>query len=232
MTKTSHILIAALAALAWSTSLHAQTMSFSSAKRVLKEIDAANPVERYCGCRYEAGQADITACGADAAKWRNRLRRIEYEHVVPAADFGRQRACWRSAPEGTSPRDHCRRADETFKAMEGDPFNLHPALGTLNAHRSDYRYGEVQGEPREFGRCDFEMSAPGSGRFIEPPEDFKGDAARVYFYFEARYGHRIGRSQRRLFEAWDKQDPVSEWERTRARMIFERTGMKNSILND
>ncbi len=38
-----------------------------------------------------------------------------------------------------------------LKAMEADLQNLRPAVGELNAHRSDSPYGEIGGEPRECG---------------------------------------------------------------------------------
>lgn len=40
----------------------------------------------------------------------------------------------------------------------------------------------------------------------------KGDVARVNFYFESKGYIKISKTQRRLFLAWDKLDPVSEYE--------------------
>lgn len=194
-------------------------MDFSEAKKVLRKIDRQHPVDYYCACRFDprSQQVDVGSCGVDSPVHADRTRRIEYEHVVPASSFGRQRPCWRNAPAGVSGREHCRETDPVFRAMEGDMFNLVPAVGSLNAVRSDLNYGEIAGEARQFGQCDFEIDR--ATRRIEPPEEVKGDIARINFYFERRYGMRLSPQQRRLFEAWSRMDPPSEWEIERTRQI-------------
>lgn len=204
-------------------------MDFSEGKRVMYRVHAAMPVEIYCGCQF-TGSAVNATCPVATNAHRDRLGRIEAEHIVPAADFGRQRACWRTPPPGMSGRENCRETDAVFREMEGDPMNLYPSIGALNAIRSDYRYGEVQGEAREFGACDFEIAGEGRGRFVEPPEAVKGLVARTYFYMEAVYGLRVGDSQRRLLEAWSRSHPPSQWEYTRARAIEQYTGRRNPVL--
>lgn len=77
--------------------------------------------------------------------------------------------------------------------------------------------GMIAGEPRKFGACDVEIEDPK----IEPAPSIRGDIARTYFYMDKAYpGHGIvsGRN-RKLFEAWDREDPVDAWERERARRI-------------
>lgn len=185
----------------------------------------------YCGCAFDQSKRVSPNCGVKSDTYANRIGRIEWEHVVPVSDFGRQlfRSCYNDSPSGTSGRQHCRDTDPEFARAEGDPWNLIPAIGTLNAVRSNYRFGEVPGEPRAFGVCDFEISEDGAGRFVEVPESVKGDVARAYNYMSWRYGYRIGRSQKSLLEAWAALDPVDEWERIRAQRIFEVTGMPNPI---
>ena len=104
--------------------------------------------------------------------------------------------------------------------------NLQPAVGELNADRSNYHYGIIPGEPREYGACDFEVE----GKLAEPKEDIRGDIARTYFYMEDTYGVRISDKQRKLFEVWNRQDPVSEWERIRAERIEKIQGNKNKFI--
>jgi deoxyribonuclease-1 len=40
----------------------------------------------------------------------------------------------------------------------------------------------------------------------------------------------ISRQDRKLFEAWDTEDPVDDWERERARRIEQRQGNKNPFV--
>jgi len=57
----------------------------------------------------------------------------------------------------------------------------------------------------------------------------RGDVARIYFYMEDRYGLKISRKQRQLFEAWSKQDPIDQWEKERANRIELIQGTKFTL---
>lgn len=203
---------------------------FRSAKALLEEyVHFDYRVDQYCGCRYDSKKQLAPGCPLRTSVYENRADRIEYEHVVPASDFGRQRACWRSPPPDQSGREHCREVDEQFRLMEADPHNLIPVIGTLNALRSNYRFGMVASESEEsrISGCPYKIASDGAGRFIEPPDAVKGKIARIYLYMEDRYEFKIGRSQRRVIEAWHRQFPVSQWEIARNRRLFRVTGVEN-----
>ena len=86
----------------------------------------------------------------------------------------------------------------------------------------------IPGEARAFGPCDLEIE----DRKIEPRPDIRGDIARTYFYMHAAYPGRgiISERNRKLFEAWDTEDPVDERERERVRRIEQRQGNKNPFV--
>lgn len=194
----------------------------------------------YCNCEfsYELVDKSIKAlvnqesCGYIPRKNVNRGRYIEWEHVVPAWVFGHTRKCWReelcidSKGNRYKGRKCCEKIDDVFKAMEADMYNLYPAVGELNADRNNFRYGIIYGEERKYGACDFEVK----DKVAEPKEDIRGDIARTYFYMEDTYGVRISDKQRKLFQVWDNQDPVSEWERIRADRIEAIQGNKNKFI--
>ncbi|MNR54578.1 Extracellular deoxyribonuclease precursor [compost metagenome] len=48
-----------------------------------------------------------------------------------------------------------------------------------------------------------------------PPERTRGAAARIYLYMADRYRLRLSKLDRRVYEAWNRQYPISEWERWR-----------------
>lgn len=138
---------------------------FATAKRYLAErVFYDRRTDYYCGCAYsEDLEVDPSTCGYEPRRDNRRAWRIEVEHVVPAARFGQHRACWSGETcDGQRGRACCSRpvergGDEEFRAMVGDLRNLVPVVGELNADRSARPYGEVEGEPREFGACDFEV---------------------------------------------------------------------------
>jgi len=101
--------------------------------------------------------------------------------------------------------------------MEADLMNLVPAIGEINGNRSNYSFSMLEGEPRVYGACDFEVDF--KARKAEPAPEVRGDIARIYWYMRDTYGFQISKKQQRLFEAWSKLDPVSEWEELRKKRI-------------
>lgn len=209
--------------------------SFNSAKKILSKqlYQDADRITFYCGCDFneqaipdKPGRTRLApvadSCGLQPRKNANRSARIEWEHVMPAWEFGHQLQCWQ---EGG--RKNCRK-DPVFKQMESDLYNLVPAVGELNGDRSNFRFGMIAGEPRAYGQCDFEVDF--KARVAEPPEAVRGDIARTYFYMANRYGVRIGRKQQQLFQAWSSLDPVDEAERARARRIEAIQGHPNPFV--
>ena len=200
-----------------------------------------SPVENYCGCAFRRDQSVDAACGYGAPQ------RIRWEPVVPPSRFGVYRPCWkqwakRSADddddEATADdalaRSKCAATDEEFRAMEADLYNYHPALAALSERRNGHPFAQVHGEPREFGRCDFEtQSDMGKSLKVEPPPEVMGDLARVYLYMAARYGKgrdwkiKLSREQRQLYEKWSEADPVDDRERLHACRIAAIQGWDN-----
>ncbi|HYX39597.1 MAG TPA: endonuclease [Oligoflexus sp.] len=202
---------------------------FDEAKGILRKIYPRG-VEIYCGCPYDLERKDriyTAACGYKGQGARS--KRIEWEHVVPASVFGQRFAEWKNGHPSCENRGknakgrNCARAtSDVFARMEADLYNLLPSLGELNGARSNYPFGGIGGEPREFGRCDFEVQH----RVAEPRKEIRGDLARIYFYMDARYpGFEIvHRRNEGLLNAWDRDDPMDDNERQRVRRIAEIQG--------
>jgi deoxyribonuclease-1 len=86
----------------------------------------------------------------------------------------------------------------------------------------------ISGEAHAFGRCDLEIE----DQKIEPRPAIRGDIARSYFYMNAAYPERgiVSAKNQKLFEAWDKEDPVDAWECERVRRIEQLQGNKNPFV--
>lgn len=213
--------------------------SFSKAKKILhKKVHSAHRVTFYAGCAYNIKKrVDWTSCGLTPRKQPKRAARVEWEHIMPAWEFGHQLQCWHSSTytngkgveKKISARKNCIKTEPAFVRMESDMHNLRPAVGELNGDRSNYRYGMVNGEPREYGEnIDFEVDF--KQRVAEPAPNVRGDIARTYFYMAKEYGVRIGKKQMRLFTTWNKQDPVDTWELKRMCKIAGLQGNENSYV--
>tara|TARA_B100000809_G_C15067878_1_gene504855 strand:+ start:152 stop:808 length:657 start_codon:yes stop_codon:yes gene_type:complete len=190
--------------------------TFSTAKKVAAGIYADHQTSFYCGCDYsKVGKKlvpDHKSCGYSPRKEVKRSARIEWEHVVPAWAFGHQLQCWQ---EGG--RKNCKKNNPQFKLMEADLMNLVPAVGEINGNRSNYSFAMLEGEPRVYGACDFEVDF--KARKAEPAPEVRGDIARIYFYMQEKYGMHISKKQMQLFLAWDRQGPIDDWEREKLARI-------------
>ncbi len=201
--------------------------SFSEAKKIAAKIYYDQSETFYCGCGFQGKEVDATSCGYQPRKNAKRGERIEWEHVVPAHAFGHTRQCWREAictnskGESYKGRKCCRKVDPIFREMEADLNNLVPAVGELNGDRGNFSFSMIEGEPRVYGACDFEVDF--KARKAEPRPEVRGDIARIYFYMRDTYGIPISGKQQKLFEVWDRMDPISNWEIERQRRIIEAT---------
>ncbi|HTV24877.1 MAG TPA: endonuclease [Polyangiaceae bacterium] len=209
--------------------------SFSHAKRIARGIYRDHRVTLYCQCEYDRrAEVSSEACGYVPRHAGTRSERVEWEHLVAAYEFGAQRACWRDAPcsdrrgRRFGGRRCCRERDPEFRRMEADLMNLSPEIGELNADRSNFRFGEVAGEAREYGACDFEIDREHDT--VEPAESVRGDVARAYLYMHDTYGQAalpLAPDAVARFEAWHRADPPSEWERIRNARIAAIQGVSN-----
>lgn len=211
--------------------------SFSQAKKMLeREVYYDHRVTLYCGASFDAKKNIQLPDGFATPKHEKRAKRIEWEHVVPAENFGRFFKEWREGDEACvdnkgrpfKGRRCAEKANLQFRYMQADMYNLYPAIGAVNALRSNYNYGLLPGVPNTFGSCEMKIA----DRRAEPPERARGQIARSTLYMAAEYApqYRISRQQRQLMEAWDRQYPVDQWECTRAKRIEKLQGNENKFV--
>lgn len=182
----------------------------------------------YCGCDWNwvgrsGGRVDHKSCGYQTRAIPNRAARTEVEHITPASWLGSQRQCWQKGG-----RKNCNATDPVFNRMEADTHNLEISVGEVNADRSAYRFGMLPNAPAQHGQCasrvDFKQ------RVFEPRDEAKGLVARVNFYMADFYDLKMSEQQQKLFMAWDKQFPVTAWERERDRRNAKIMGHNNPFV--
>jgi len=232
----SIVLSAGVAAAAERPRGNVTNQSFSVTKKILwRSVYHDYPVTFYCGATFDHKRI-VRFNGYVPKRPGNRARRLEWEHVVPAHAFGQSFAAWRRGDRACvdrkgkpyKGRNCARKASVDFRRMAADMYNLVPAIGELNGLRSNYRFAMIPGEKREFGTCDFEIE----NRKAKPAPQIRGDIARIYFYMNAAYPGRgiVTKKNRRLFEAWSRQDPVDALECERNRRIEKIQGNPNPFV--
>jgi deoxyribonuclease-1 len=209
--------------------------SFAKAKRALSEkVYFDNRVTLYCAAAYDARGNISPPEGFVASQYQNRASRVEWEHMVPAENFGRTFREWREGhplckdkhKKPFKGRNCAEKASPEFRRMHADMHNLAPAIGAVNAARKNHNFALLPAAPSAFGSCALKVE----GNKVEPPERARGILARTYLYMQAAYPrYSMGRPQQRLMEAWDRMYPPDAWECTRARRIAAIQGNANGI---
>lgn len=199
--------------------------NFAESKKILKKAWEMQDftTDFYCNAPFKITQDGLKLTKSSAYSPRNkytkkgklneRAQTIEFEHIMPAHNFGQHLSCWRGDAKHKG-RAACK-DDAKFNAMEADLRNLVPAIGEINGDRNNFRYAEA---PRDlaytqYGNCrvysDFKAH-----RFY-PAAHSKGLIARTYLYMSEKYDINLSESERKLMESWDKMYPPNDYEKAR-----------------
>jgi deoxyribonuclease-1 len=151
---------------------------------------------------------------------------LNVEHVFPMS--------WVTNGLNCGTRKQCRRNSATFNRIEADLHNLYPSRTDVNQDRSSFRFAEIRGEDRRYGKqCDFEVDE--RARSAEPANAVRGEVARAMFYMAHRYkehGLVIFESSGRLLHKWHKLDPPNKSEIARNDKIAQIQGSRNPFVDD
>ena len=172
-----------------------------------------------------------------SSSYESRSHTIEWEHVVPAYwfrtadpfikqswDEGHPK-CITSAGKVYKGRTCVKKVSPLFKQMEADMYNLEPALGSLNAIRSDSNFGLIDGEDRPFGALiDFETDRDKD--IIEPTDSIRGKVARIMIYMNKKYGVQFPNHNKtsELMQEWNLQYQMTPWEMRKREILKETYG--------
>jgi deoxyribonuclease-1 len=207
-------------------------------KKAHNEIYYDNQKTFYCRCSFNTTTTNgailnTKECGYKPKRVNNRSKHMEWEHIVPAYEIYKNLSCYKEGhPECLTKsgvlkgRKCCAKVDKWFQHAEADLHNLVPAIGELNADRSNFRFKEIDGEKREYGACDFEIK----DKIAEPTKSVRGDIARIWLYMIDVYKLDIEVEYIKLLRTWSILDPVSDWEITRDERIKKIQGNSNHYL--
>jgi len=162
-------------------------------------------------------------CGED---FDSQFRKgFNVEHVFPMS--------WVTNGLNCGSRKQCRSRSLEFNLIEADFHNLYPSRADVNKERSSFRFGDVRGESRKFGRrCDFEVDY--RARVAEPAPAVRGEVARSMFYMAYTYkkqGLELFEKQARLLLKWHQADPPTTAEKKRNDAIEKINGRRNLFID-
>jgi deoxyribonuclease-1 len=211
--------------------------SFRKVKRIMmKSVYVDHRFTLYCRAPFNARKWIDLPLGFVAPKHQKRAKHVEFEHVVPAENFGRSFKAWRQGDPRCIHRNgrvykgrKClTKVSQKFRLMQADMYNIYPAVGAVNAMRSNYNFTQMaMNVPATFGSCSMKIQ----GRKVEPPVTSRGMIARSYLYMESVYHEfQMSVAQRKLMKAWDQEYPVKKFECIRYRRIFAKQKNDNPIM--
>ncbi|WP_426278939.1 endonuclease [Chryseobacterium sp. S-02] len=136
--------------------------------------------------------------------------------------------------------------------MVSDIHFIRATDGKVNGMRSNYPFGKVGTATftsKNGSRLGSSASSGYSGTVFEPIDEFKGDVARMIFYFVTRYqsklssftsGNMLGSSaypglqtwELNVLLAWHNQDPVSQAEINRNNASYTYQGNRNPFIDN
>lgn len=209
--------------------------NFSQAKRIASSIFSTNRVTLYCQCPYDNyKRIDLKSCNMKEAKTKRRANRLEWEHMMPVANYikhfecGREKLCVKKNGKRFGGRKCCEKIDKRFKQTEAELYNLWPAVGLVNGIRSNMNYAAIGNKKGIFG-CNFKVDK--QRRKVEPPNHAKGIVARASLFMSQKYHIRLSKQQRSLFNAWDKAYPPSSQELEWAKQVAQIEGYSNPYID-
>ena len=155
-------------------------------------------------------------------QFNSKTKDLSIERVYPTQ--------WTVNYLGCSSVEQCRNESRRFNRIEADLHNYYPALTMIVRARSDFPYGEVAGEFREFFECDFEQDV--RNEVIEARNRALGNIARSLFYMHWEYGLPLRNHSLKKLIRWHNDDPPSNDERRRNDIIEKLQGTRNSFIDE
>lgn len=139
--------------------------------------------------------------------------------------------------------------------MKNDAHFVVPSDKFVNAQRGSFPFGRVQNAnytstngSKRGNNTNSGYSAGYTGEVFEPIDEFKGDIARMYFYFATRYESQISGWSYAMFNGtsnkafnqtflnilyqWHVQDPVSQREIDRNNALYARQNNRNPYIDN
>ena len=190
----------------------------------LLDMYSENPFGSECEFTYGVNQDDGTL-------GNNECERYNREHLIPQSVFG------------------------SATPMQSDAHCVVPSDKHVNAVRGDSPFGRVGSATytsingsKKGNNLNSGYSAGYSGIVFEPIDEFKGDIARMYFYFATRYQNLVAGYSYPMFNntgnqvftsnainillTWANNDPVTQREIDRNNAVHDRQYNRNPFIDN
>lgn len=212
--------------------------SFNKAKKLLEnKVIFDQRLTIYCQAPFDDKKMINLPKDFQAPNHQSRSSRVEWEHIVPAENFGRFFSEWREGAQDCvdnrgrafKGRKCVEKVNVNFRLMQSDMYNLYPSIGSVNAVRGNKNFTKLpESAPNSFGSCAMKLE----GNKVEPPTASRGAIARAYKYMASAYPKffRLSSQQEKLMNVWDRAYPPEKWECLRSKRIEGIQGNENPYI--
>jgi deoxyribonuclease-1 len=143
---------------------------------------------------------------------------LSVSHIYPNVQVRDHLQC------GTKRR--CLRSNERYLEIISDLHNIVPSDSYFEFKRKSARFGELD-ESIEANECGIRKKL----HIIEPPDELKGDVARILLYMRANYDLPL-EVHISLLKLWHENDPPSAEEIARNELIAQFQGNENEFVSN
>ena len=143
---------------------------------------------------------------------------LAVSHIYPSAQVRDHLQC------GT--KRQCLRSDDRYMEIISDLHNVVPADSYFEFKRKGAKFGNLE-ETIEANNCGIRKKL----HIIDPPNELKGDIARILFYMKANYDLPL-RTHMSLLKLWHENDPPSPEEVSRNAIVAEYQGNDNEFISN
>lgn len=201
--------------------------NFQLSKKLIMEVYEDHRNTFYCNVEFDS-HGNIVSPPQELVG--NRAKRVEIDHVVPAEAFGHTFIEWSEGNEVCrhKGRKCAEMLNREYRLMQGDLYNLVPSIGTINALKSNLKFGLLPLETPNYEFCSIKIRR----NRVEVSSELRGFVARVHLYMAKEYPEhfQMTKQQRVFMEEENKRNPVSPWECTRTKRISEIQGNENTFV--
>lgn len=198
-----------------------QTLSrtFDNAKTISKSLAVKlNSLELYANCTMKIMDNKLSIifnkCEYVPRKAGKKNPVPDIEHIAAASWYPSitDQPCWKDN------RENCAKDNVLFKNFYTDLHNLYPALAEINRDRSNRRWCESNLKPT-YGKTGFILDL--NADCVTPPNNKKGDIARVMLYMNQQHHLNLSDSDIRMFNRWSNTDKITSEEIQRNILVYQ-----------
>jgi len=208
----------------------------SQAKNVLMMMHLDYKVTAVNSCQYDYDKSscmDKSMVNGTSCQMEEQNLTMRWMQVVPDTFYGREYSCMAQQPctnifskKAFGGPMCCRRIDVTYRKMEADLFNLIPVVSLLAEQQNGRIFYDVVKVDVMLGKVKADQ------QYLEPPDETKGNIARVYLYMDETYDLHLSAKQKETYLRWHQKDAVDAKECDLGQLILKVQGGNNHWIEE